>query len=125
MPVKGTVEVDVTKAVETHIQAAIANALSGDPSKLVEAVVRSALEVKKDTYSRQTVFQAMVNDMIRSAAQEEFKRWIDEHKAVIRSAVAKRLDAAGGTFLEAVADKLVSGLAESFSVSCYLKVEED
>ena len=40
MPVKGTVEVDVTKAVETHIQAAIANALSGDPSKLVEAVVR-------------------------------------------------------------------------------------
>lgn len=114
---------EVKAAIETHIRAAIAKALTGDPKKLIETVVAAAMSQKRDSYSRETLFSEKVNTMIREAAAESFKAWLAEQKELIGAAVTKRLKAEENGFAETVADKIVSGLATSFYVSASLKVD--
>ena len=123
-----SLETEATKLVEQTLQetirAQIAGALSRDPKALVEAVVTSAMSEKKG-YGKETVFQESVNAMIRDEAKKEFKKWLDEHRPLIREAIQKRMVTEGLGFVEMVADRLVEALGTNFYVSVRLVVDDD
>ena len=61
--------------------------------KFVEAVVRNAMEGKKDSYSNTpTFFQSAVNEMIRDEAMKVFKAWLEENRSAIGEALMKHLN---------------------------------
>ena len=115
----------VEKAVTGSIEAAIAKALTEDPTALVEKVCEMALSIPDSSYTKESVFAKAVQEMIRTAAKETFAEWLEEHKEMIRTAVRARLDKQAGGFLDTVAERLTSGLAKSFYVSCHLTIADD
>lgn len=125
MVTKANVSVDVTDAIQAHIQGAVADALGKDPDALVRAVVETALGEKARSYEKTTIFQKAVNKMIRDAAEEEMRRWLGERKAVITAAIAERLRTGESEFTKRIVDAVESGLAKSFYVSAHMRVEED
>ena len=124
MSIEKAVSEQVRQSVETTVRVQIAEALSRDPAALIRAVVDEAMSEKKG-YSRETVFQAAVNKMIREAAQEEFKLWLDEKRPLIRKAIQARMKKEGGGFIEDVADRIVDGMSKSFYATIRLKVEDE
>jgi hypothetical protein len=123
--IEKAVSEQVKKSVETTVRVQIAEALSANPEALVRAVVDEAMSEKQNSYSRQTKFHYAVSEMIRQAAKEEFKVWLDEHKALIRKAIQKRMKEEGSAFINTVADKIVEGVGSSFYVNARLKVEDE
>ena len=118
-----TVSSDVPKEIiDAEIRAAVVKALGTDPDKLVRAVVDAAMDQKKDRYDKDTIFQTAVADMIRGAAKEEFKAWLEQKRPLIMAAVRERLTREEG-FVGQVADKLVTAMAASFYVSVHLDVK--
>jgi len=117
-------ETEVKEAIDAQVKTIIAKALKRNGRELIETVVAHALSEKKNSYDRETVFGAAVNQMIRTAAKESMDEWIAEQKHAIRAAVTNRLKKEKRGFVEAVADKIITGLAENFYVSCNLKVED-
>lgn len=105
---KGAVE----GVVNAHIQAAVAKALGANPQALIDRVVHVAMHAKKDSYSRETLFEAAVARMIRQVAEEEFKVWLEENKVKIREALRKKLSTQG--FAKMLSDHLAD--------SCYVSV---
>ncbi len=112
----------IQKLVTQELRMAVVKALGKDPEAMVKLVVDAAMSAKAG-YGGQTYFEAEVNKMIRDAAREVFRGWLDEHKHLLREALSQRLNRDGGKFIETVADKIIDGLASSFDVSCYLKIE--
>jgi len=110
--------------VKTYIEKAIAEALGKNPEALVQAVVREAMSAKRNTYDRKTIFQSAIEEMIRQAAKEQFKLWLDTQKDKIKKALQERLAKEGDGFIAKVTDSIVTGLAESFYVSVHLKIED-
>ena len=110
--------------IEAKIQAAILEALSGDTAKMVEAIVAQSLKQKADSYGNKTVLQKTVETVIQDAAKSAIQAWIAEHKALIHAAVLARLRGAKPGFVDALADKVMEGLASSFYVSATIKVED-
>lgn len=106
--------------VDTEIRKSIALALGENAEGLIKAVVAAAMTAKPDSYSRETIFQKRINEMIRDAATEEFKAWLDRNKKVIKKAVRERLEAERGA-LDGVADKVIDALASSFVISVGLR----
>lgn len=86
--VKIHVSEDIIKA---HVQAAVASVLAKDPAKLVEAVVSAAMNQKRDSYDRTTIWEQKVNEMIRKVADDTFQAWIDEQRPSIEKAVRAQL----------------------------------
>lgn len=123
--VDNTIESKLDEMLKDYIRTAIAEKLGKNPEVLIKAVVDAALCQKKDSYSRETLFQVMVNSMIREEATTVFKEWLAEQRPLIREAVLARLRGEKGKFIETVADKLVEGMASSFYVSVYLKCQDD
>lgn len=122
MDTEMTVRVDPS-IIDTHVRAAIAEALSKDPDALVRAVVDEAMSKKADSYGRETIFQKAVRDMIQDTAKHAFAEWLKTKSDVIQAAIEERLNKQGEGFLEDVADRLVKGMAEGFHVSVHLKEE--
>lgn len=116
------VKVDVSEIVKARIEVALAEALSQDPTKLVEAVVKTALSQKKDSWSSETLLQATIKTMIQEAAHDAFKKWVEENKPKIENAVKKRLAKENDDFISTLAEKLVTGMAQSFYVDCRLNI---
>lgn len=110
---KGAIE----GVVSAHVQAAVAEALGRDPQRLIHRVVQMAMAAKKDSYSRETLFEAAVAGEIRSVAAEEFKVWLEEQKPAIRTAVRAQLGSK--KLAQLISDKLV----DSINVSVQLKVD--
>jgi hypothetical protein len=119
MSIERTVEEQVKNAVQSEIRLKIAKALSEDPEKLVRHVVEVALTEKKG-YGSGSIFADSVNKMIREAAREEFRIWLDENRGLIRKAIKDRMKKSGDEFVEDVAEKLVSALSTKFYVSIHL-----
>ena len=109
--------------VEEQIRLAIMQALSKDTEAVVKALVDSALSTKKDSYSKETVLQVAYNNMVREAAVEALKDWIAETQPVIKAAVLKKIQATTG-LAETIADRVVEGLGQRFSVQVFWKQEE-
>jgi len=110
--------------VKTYIEKAIAEALGKNPEVLVQAVVKEAMSAKRNSYDHKTIFQSAVEGMIREAAKEQFKLWLETQKDKIKKALQDRLTKEGEGFIAKVVDSIVTGLAESFYVSVYLKIED-
>lgn len=115
---------ELHRLLDVKIKASIMEALGKDPDKVIETVVTQALSEKKDSYSSETKFQSAINEMIREVAKVTFSEWIESKKDVIRKAILKRINREESQFFESLADQLVNGLAQSFYVTCRLKVED-
>lgn len=115
---------NMERLIDAHIQAALTEALSRDPEQLIEKVVTQALSQKKDSYSKQTLFGESVNKMIREAAREALKEWLEANKSLIKKAIDKRLKQSPQKFINSISDKIVEGLGKSFHISATLKVDE-
>ena len=114
----------VEETVEGEIRAAIAKALGKNPEALVRQVVDLAMTQKKNSYDKTTIFQAAVNEMIRRAAKEELKAWLEEKSGEIRAALAARLNEDEGVFVNTVAKNVCDGLASSFYVRAELRARD-
>lgn len=125
MSIEKAVQEQVSKVVETTVRAAIAESLSKNPADLVEKIVNIAMAEKQNSYDRTTIFRHAVNEMIRNAAKEEFKFWLEDNRVLIRQAIQKRMKDQGGKFVETVAKKLVDGMASNFYATVRLKVEDE
>ena len=110
--------------VETYIRKAIAEALSKDPSELVKIVVDEAMNAKSNSYSRKSLFQESVENMIRNTAKEYFKEWLNQHKILIKDAIDKRLSKEKSDFVESIANQIINGLSKSFYVTANLRIDD-
>ncbi len=91
----------ITSIVKAQVVAAL-----GKSDELVRAVIESALNQKRDSYSKETLFEAAVVKMIQEEAQEVFKAWLSENKEKIGAEFKRQLGIQKG--------KVISGLVESF-----------
>lgn len=92
--------------ITSIVRAQIVQAL-GKSEQLIEGVVKAALEQKKDSYSRTTVFEDQVTEMIRKEAVDAFGEWLTENREKVRAALRKELTAKKG--------KLVTDLVDAFT----------
>lgn len=115
---------NMERLIDAHIQAAVAESLSHDPEKLIEKVVTQAMSQKEASWSKETLFGANVNRMIRDAAEEALKEWLEANKILLKKAIEKRLKQSPQKFINSVTDQIVEGLGKSFDVSATLRFEE-
>lgn len=118
------VNVDVSAIVQEHIRLAVANALGKDPSALINAIVKSALEQKKDSYSRETVLQSAINEMIRAEALNVFKEWLNENRSKLQEALKSRLRT-DQTVLDQLCTRLLSATNDAFSIAATVHLKHD
>lgn len=118
-------DTEIKDLVQTKIHLAIAKALSEDPKVLIEAIVEKALIKKEHSYDQRTILQTEIEQMISSAAREEFKKWLDKNRSIVATAIRKRLTTEKEDIIKMVADKLVDGMASSFYVRCHFDVEKN
>lgn len=114
---------EIAGFVDTQIRLAMMEALGKDPEKLIQAIVRESLGIKKNMYDSQTIFQTSIAEMISNAAREVFREWLETKKQVVRDAIIKRLKNEESVFFDTLADNIIKGLANSFYVTATLKVK--
>lgn len=109
--------------VNAQIKAAVVAALARDPEKLVAAVVDAAMKEKsRNGYvSDPPIWDSMVNEMIRDAAKDAFKQWLDENSAMIARKVRERLAKEKTKFIERIVQNLVDSAKTGFYFSVHLK----
>ena len=103
------------EVITAQVQAAVAMVLNKDPERLVAAVVEAAMNQKRDSYNRTTIWEDKLNEMIREIANACAKEWLDEQRPKIRAACMKRLGEKS-KLVDTIADKLVSTLTTSIGV---------
>jgi hypothetical protein len=124
MSIERDIKEGAMKSVDTIIRTHIAEALGKDPEALIAVVVKEAMAATPNSHTRQTNFQIAVNKMIREAAQEEFQLWLDNRRPLIREAIQARMTREGQGFVEMVADKVVNGMAQSFTCHLSLSIQD-
>ena len=110
------------KMISDVVRANMVKAL-GNKKDFLDAIVKSALEAKKDRYSDTTIYQDELASMIRVVAKETFKEWLDEQKAKIKTAIVKRLTKEKEPFIDGIADNIIEGLTKAFYVTITLKAD--
>jgi hypothetical protein len=119
-----TLPSEITKdIVNAQIKAAVVTALAKDPEKLVAAVVDAAMKQKPERgYSSDPpIWDTMLNNMIREAAQDAFKEWLSDNSAMITRKVRERLTREKSQFIEKIVDSLVSAAKSSFYFTVNIK----
>lgn len=106
----------VEEAVKDQIRAAVVSVLSKDPGRFIANIVDAALNQKKDSWSRETYFQAEVNNMIRAAAIEAFRSELEAYRDPIKAAIKKRMSLTPEKLADKVATALIAGLENSMIV---------
>ena len=101
-----------TQLIEDTIRAEMVRQIGGDNrDKLIEAVVKTAMTQKKDTYSSTpTYFQEAVNKMIRDVAYDVFKKWLDGNRAAIGKALFAHLNGDKQKRLKEFAEKIADNI---------------
>lgn len=107
--------------VQAQIKAAVVAALAKDPTQLVAAVVDAAMREKKNSYDRETIWDARVNEMIREAAEASFREWLAENSETIRQKVRQRLEREKTAFVKKIADSLTDAVKTGFYFTAQLK----
>ena len=107
--------------IKAHIRLAVIEALdkSGGNEKLIEAVVKAAMEEKEknsySSYGEKTVFGQQVREMIRDEAKAVFQQWLDENKQNIHDAFMKRLKKSPQKFIDHIVETFLGAMASDFS----------
>uniref|UniRef100_A0A6M3LYY9 Uncharacterized protein n=1 Tax=viral metagenome TaxID=1070528 RepID=A0A6M3LYY9_9ZZZZ len=98
----------------------------GSSTEMVEAVIKNAMEATTDRYSKETVFQKAVQDMIIKEARGIFEEWLETHRAAIRDAFLKYLNTNKQKRLAEFAEHLAAGIgAYAVNVRIDLRDRED
>jgi hypothetical protein len=104
-----------TKLIEDSIRCEMVRQIGEGAmrDKFVEAVVKNAMESKKDSYSNTpTYFQQAVNEMIKDEALKIFKSWLDENRAAISTALYNHLNGNKQARLKEFADQLAGNISK-------------
>ncbi len=82
-----------SQLIEDTIRVEMIRAISknGESEKWIQAIVKEAMDRKKDSYSSKTYFQDAVSKMIIEEAQSIFSEWLSENKDAIGKALKKYL----------------------------------
>lgn len=113
----------VHELITAEIQKKVVEALGRDGgASLLEKFVVNALNEKHNNYDRETAFGKAVNKMIRKAAEDAVKEWIDENRELLKERITARLQKSPKKFVDAVTDQIIEGLGKSFNVYADLKV---
>lgn len=115
----------IEKIVNEQIRAAVATTLATKSDYLIEQLVRQVMTQKKDSYSRVTIWEDMVDRMIRGAANEAAKEWMEEQKPKIKALVAKKLGAKTKGLIASVADQLVAKFGKGMDVNVWIRPDDD
>jgi hypothetical protein len=110
--------------IEDLVRAEIVRAL-GDNPRMIESVVKVALETKKNSYDRESRFQSAFKAAIQQEAEEVFKAWIAENRAMFKEALAKELQRMKAKKLKELCGKIVDGLAHVYVRNVSLDISED
>ncbi len=114
MGIGSELKIEVPEAViKSIVQAQVVAAL-GKSEQLIEGVVRAALEQKKNSYDRTTVFEEQVSEMIRGVALEAFKEFLVESKERIRAELKKQLAAQKGKVITDLVDGFTRDIANIY-----------
>ena len=105
----------VQEAVDTEIQARIAEVLNDKPDEMIRQFVGKALAAET-RYGRNTVFGKAVKEMIQKAAREEMSEWLEEKKPVMREVLREKLQEEEDNVLRMVADRIIDGMTDNFHV---------
>jgi hypothetical protein len=100
--------------IDAQVKAAVATALNKDPEALVRAVVEAAMNAKKNSYDRETVWQEQINEMIRAVAREEFKAWLETQRAPIAKMIREKLGKSSKELIDKMAAKMVDGFTNIY-----------
>lgn len=125
---KFEVEEDLVQPIiKEKIAAAVVSQL-GDTTKLIEEMVKRALEVKVDgdgkvsnysSYNKFTIIEAMARKTLQDAAKEAVQRIVEEQKPAITKAVQDYLKKAP----KKTAASIVNAFCESAQNNYHLKVD--
>lgn len=116
-----------TDLISDSIRAELVRQIGVGPTrdKFVEAVIRNAMEGKKDNYSSSpTFFQAAVNEMIREEALKVFKAWLEENRTAISAALFSYLNGNKQKRLKDFAEKLAGNIA-TYGISVNLDLSRE
>jgi len=91
----------------------------GSNTEMVEAVIKTAMGAPSGQYSRKTVFQKAVEDMIVGEATKVFHDWLKENRDGIKLALVKYLNSSKQKRLTMLAENLSDSIAAS-AVSVHL-----
>jgi len=100
--------------IEDTIRAEMVRSMSanGTTEKWIQAIVREAMEKKKDNYSySKTLFQEAVSKMIVDEATNIFREWLDENRKQVGIALRKYLT----DNKQAALTKMCESLAENIN----------
>lgn len=110
--------------IKGQIQAAAADVLSKQSPELIRRLVDHALAAKQNSYDRQTIFEATVQEMIRQEALAAVKTWLDEQRATIRKSVYEAIKRKDGGLAQKIAEQLVVGLSRNLEINAYLSSKD-
>lgn len=119
-----TLPAEITRdIVNAQIKAAVVTALARDPEKLVAVVVDAAMKEKnRNGYSNDpSIWDSMINEMIREAAKGAFKEWLAENSEMIKRKVRERLAREKTKFIEKIVDGMVDAARTDFRFDISLK----
>lgn len=111
----------IEEAVHSHIHAAVIRALTANQDKYLDALVRTALK-EKQVYGYRDVLQHAAQEMVRDAAKDAIKEWVEANKSKVGAAIKKRLEA--GVLADRIGDAVCDAMQSSFYVSISLRTEE-
>lgn len=109
--------------IRSVVQAQVVAAL-GKSEDLIRAVVQQAMEQKKDSYSRTTVFEDSCAVAIREVSVEAFKEWLAENKEKVRAEMRRQLTAQKSKIITDLVDGYTKNLATIYP-SVTLNFEKD
>ncbi len=115
-----------TQLIEDTIRAEMVRQIGGEnKDKLIEAVVKTAMTQKKDTYnSTPTYFQQAINEMIRDTAKEIFGEWVESNRAAIAKALTVYLNANKQKRLTEFAENLAGNISR-YGITVNLNLKEE
>ncbi len=114
----------VQQIIDAKVREAVAGALGRNPGELVSRIVQMALDEKRDSYSRQTIFAEALNKMIREEALKGIADWIESNRATMRKIIGDKIRSKRG-FAQALADNMTDALAKSVQYDIKVRLDRE
>jgi hypothetical protein len=114
-----------TKLIEDTIRAEMIRTISDDKKdKIIETIVRNAMEKKKDSYRSETYFEEAIGEMIRLEAVEIFRQWIDKNRKDISDALFNYMNQNKQKRLKEFCENLSKQIT-SYGIQVHINLKDD
>uniref|UniRef100_A0A6M3J4G0 Uncharacterized protein n=1 Tax=viral metagenome TaxID=1070528 RepID=A0A6M3J4G0_9ZZZZ len=111
--------VEIQKDYIDHVVAAAMIEALGDKEAIIERVVMAAMEQKKDSYTKETMFMGDVKESIRKAAHDAFQEWLGENRDLVKKSLKKYLSTKEG-LVDKLVKQVMTGLIDHVNVTVKL-----